>query len=155
MGTEELIVSSGSLEVDEEPKAAMPVLQRQDSQCSIKGILKKSRSTSLDTEPAELERITTPAIKICKELTVLDGKKAKDEEVEDDQEEEEDEEERIQQREESSSSETSRTPSPDSVDKNPSISQSEEGEELDSSLDGSSLDSSLKERYDGKREIKF
>lgn len=142
--------------MDEEPKTAMPVLQRQDSgQRSIKGILKKSRSTSLDTEPAELERITTPAIKICEELTVLDGKKAKDEEVEDDQEKEEDEEERRQQREESSSSESSRTPSPDSVDKNPSISQSEEGEELDSSLDGSSLDSSLKERYDGKGKSSF
>ncbi|XP_067225073.1 supervillin isoform X1 [Chanodichthys erythropterus] len=147
VGTEELIVSSRALEVDEEPKTTMTVLQRQDSgQRSIKGILKKSHSTSLETEPAELEQITTPAIKICKELTVLDGKKAEDEKVEDDQEEEEDEEERRQQREESSSSETSRTPSPDSVDKNPSISQSEEGEELDSSLDGSSLDSSLKER---------
>lgn len=156
MGTEELIVSSRALEVDEEPKTAMTVLQRQDSgQRSIKGILKKSHSTSLETEPAELEQITTPAIKICKELTVLDGKKAEDEKVEDDQEEEEDEEERRQQREESSSSETSRTPSPDSVDKNPSISQSEEGEELDSSLDGSSLDSSLKERYDEEREMKF
>ncbi|KAK7122880.1 hypothetical protein R3I94_019855 [Phoxinus phoxinus] len=145
VGTEELIFSSGVLKVDEEPKAAMPVLQRQDSgQRNIKGILKKSRSTSLDSEHAELECITTPPIKTCKELTVLDGKKAEDEEFEDD-EEEEDEDERMLQREETSSSETSRTHSPDSVDKAPSISQSEEEEELDSSLDGS-MSSSLKER---------
>uniref|UniRef100_A0A8C1CTN1 Supervillin d n=1 Tax=Cyprinus carpio carpio TaxID=630221 RepID=A0A8C1CTN1_CYPCA len=127
----------------EEPKAATPVLQRQDSgQRSIKGILKKSHSTSLDIEPTELEQITTPAIKTCKELTVADGKKGKNEEVEDD---EEDRENRRLQREESSSSETPRTPSPDSVDKTPPSSQSVEGDELDSSLDGS-MSSSLKER---------
>uniref|UniRef100_A0A9J8B5B2 Supervillin d n=1 Tax=Cyprinus carpio carpio TaxID=630221 RepID=A0A9J8B5B2_CYPCA len=130
----------------EEPKAATPVLQRQDSgQRSIKGILKKSHSTSLDIEPTELEQITTPAIKTCKELTVADGKKGKNEEVEDD---EEDRENRRLQREESSSSETPRTPSPDSVDKTPPSSQSVEGDELDSSLDGS-MSSSLKERYGG------
>ncbi|XP_077086358.1 supervillin-like [Siphateles boraxobius] len=146
VGTEELIVSFGALKVDEEPKAVIPVLQRQDSgQHNIKGILKKSCSTSLDSEHAELECITTPAINTCKELTVLDGKKAKDEEVEDDKDEEEDRDERMLQGEENSSSETSRTPSPDSVDKTPSISQYEEGEELDSSLDGS-MSSSLKER---------
>uniref|UniRef100_A0A8C1WW09 Supervillin d n=1 Tax=Cyprinus carpio TaxID=7962 RepID=A0A8C1WW09_CYPCA len=127
----------------EEPKAATPVLQRQDSgQRSIKGILKKSHSTSLDIEPTEQEQITTPAIKTCKELTVADGKKGKNEEVEDD---EEDRENRRLQREESSSSETPRTPSPDSVDKTPPSSQSVEGDELDSSLDGS-MSSSLKER---------
>ncbi|XP_039547051.1 supervillin isoform X2 [Pimephales promelas] len=146
VGTEELIVSSGALKVDEEPKAAMPVLQRQDSgQHNIKGILKKSRSTSLDSEHVELECITTPAIKTFKELTVLDGKKAKDEEVKDDKEEEEDGDKKMLQREESSLSESSCTPSPDSVDKTPSFSQSEEEEELDGSLDGS-MSSSLKER---------
>ncbi|XP_043109169.1 supervillin isoform X1 [Puntigrus tetrazona] len=127
-------------EVTEEPKSITPVLQRQDSgQRSIKGILKKSHST-LDIEPPELEQITTPVIEICKDLTVVDGKKGKDEEVKDD----DDKEIRRLQREESSSSETPRTPSPESVDKTPSDS-TVEGEELDSSLD-ESMSSSLKER---------
>ncbi|KAI2658587.1 Supervillin [Labeo rohita] len=131
----------------EEPNTTRLVLQRQDSdQRSIKGILKKSHSTSLDTEPSELEQISTPAIKTCKTLTVVDGKKGKDEEVEDeDEDDDEDREKRRLQREESSSSETPRTPSPDSVDTTPSFSQSVEEEELDSSLDGS-MSSSLKER---------
>ncbi|XP_051529796.1 supervillin-like isoform X2 [Myxocyprinus asiaticus] len=128
--------SSGALKMDEEPKAPTSGLQRQDSsQRSIKGILKKSRSTSLDAEPAELERNINFATKTSKELIAVDG----NEEEEDD-----DTVERRLQREESSSSETPRTPSPDSVDKTPSISQSEEGDELDS-LDGS-MSSSLKER---------
>ncbi|XP_073684275.1 supervillin isoform X2 [Garra rufa] len=127
----------------EESKATTLVLQRQNSgQHSIKGILKKSHSTSLDTEPTELEQITCPAIKTCKTLTVVDGKKDEDEEVEDD---DEDREKRWLEREESSLSETPRTPSPDSVDKTPSITESVEEEELDSSLDGS-MSSSLKER---------
>lgn len=131
----------------EEPKATTPVLQRQDSgQRSIKGILKKSHSTSLDTEPTELEQITSPVIKTCKDLTVVDGKMGMDEEVNDD--DDEDREKRRLQREESSSSETPRTPSPDSVDKIPSNSLSVEGEELDSSLD-EGMSSSLKERYGG------
>lgn len=130
----------------EEPNATTPVLQRQDSgQCSIKGILKKSHSTSLDTEPTELEQITSPVIKTCEDLTVVDGKMGKDEEVKDD---DEDREKRRLQRDESSSSETPRTPSPDSVDKIPSNSQSVEGEELDSSLD-EGMSASLKERYGG------
>lgn len=130
----------------EEPKATTPVLQRQDSgQRSIKGILKKSHSTSLDTEPTELEQITSPVIKTCKDLTVVDGKMGMDEEVNDD---DEDREKRRLQREESSSSETPRTPSPDSVDKIPSNSLSVEVEELDSSLD-EGMSSSLKERYGG------
>ncbi|KAL1264202.1 hypothetical protein QQF64_004557, partial [Cirrhinus molitorella] len=119
----------------EELKTTMLVLQRQDSgQRNIKGILKKSHSTSLDTEPTDLEQITSPAIKTCKTLTVVDGKKDKDEEVEDD--DDEDREKRRLQREESSSSETPHTPSPE---------ESVEEEELDSSLDGS-MSSSLKER---------
>ncbi|XP_073774419.1 supervillin isoform X2 [Danio rerio] len=132
---EDSSIFPGVLNVDKEPTAATPLLQRQDSgQRSIKGILKKSRSTSLDLEPGEQERTT-----ICKELTVVDGNEEKNEE------DEEDREERRLQREESSSSETPRSPSPDTVDKSPSLSQSEDGEELDSSLDGSTS-SSLKER---------
>ncbi|XP_057214187.1 supervillin isoform X2 [Triplophysa rosa] len=124
---------SRALEVDEEPKTPTPALQRQDSsQRSIKGILKKSRSTGLDAEPPEPERITTPITKTSKEPTVVDGK----EEDKEDEEEEYKEGRRLQ-REESSSSETPRTPSPDSLSKTPSISQSEEGEESESSLDGS------------------
>lgn len=128
----------------EEPKATTPVLQRQDSgQRSIKGILKKSHSTSLDTEPIELEQNTSPVIKTCEDLTVVAGKMGQDEEVKDD---DEDREKRRLQREESSSSETPRTPSPDYVDKIRSNSQSVEGEELDSSLD-EGKSSPLKERY--------
>ncbi|KAA0725355.1 Supervillin [Triplophysa tibetana] len=124
---------SRALEVDEEPKTPAPALQRQDSsQRSIKGILKKSRSTGVDAEPPELERITNPVTKTSSEPTVIDGK----EEDKEDEEEEYKEGRRLQ-REESSSSETPRTPSPDSLSKTPSISQSEEGEESESSLDGS------------------
>ncbi|XP_051523403.1 supervillin-like isoform X2 [Myxocyprinus asiaticus] len=136
VSSQESNAPSEALKVDEEAKATTPGLQRQDSsQRSIKSILKMSRSTSLDTEPAELERNMTPTTKTNKDLSVFDGNE---------EEEEEDTEGRRLLREESSSSETPRTPSPDSVDKTPSVSQSEEGEELDS-LDGS-MSSSLKER---------
>lgn len=139
MSTDGLDLHSRALEVDEEPKTPAPALQRQDSsQRSIKGILKKSRSTGLEAEPPEPERITTPVTKTSKEPTFVDGK----EEDKEDEEEEYKEGRRLQ-REENSSSETPRTPSPDSLSKTPSISQSEEGEESESSLDGS------KERYDG------
>lgn len=70
---EDSSIFPGVLNVDKEPTAATPLLQRQDSgQRSIKGILKKSRSTSLDLEPGEQERTT-----ICKELTVVDGNEEK------------------------------------------------------------------------------
>lgn len=154
MSTEEPNLHTKALKVDEEPKSPAPALQRQDSnQRSIKGILKKTRSTGLEAEPPEPERIIAPVTKTSKELTVVDGKEEDKEHEEEDKEDEEVYKEgRRLQREESSSSETPRTPSPDSVGKTPSISQSEEGEESESSLDGS-LSSSLKERYDGVLEI--
>ncbi len=128
----------------EEPKATTPVLQRQDSgQRSIRGILKKSHSTSLDTEPTELEQITSYVIKTWEDLTVVDRKMGKDEEVKDD---DEDRENRRLRREESSSSETPRTPCPDSGDEIPSNCQYVEGEDLDTSLD-EGMSSSLKGRY--------
>lgn len=134
VGTEEPNVLSGALKVDEGPKAPTPGLQRQDSsQRSIKGILKKTRSTGLDTEPAEPERSVAPVTKTDKELTVIDGKK----EDEDEDEEAEYKKGRMLQREESSSSETPRTSSPESLSRTPSVSQSEEGDEFESSQDGS------------------
>lgn len=143
MSAEELNLHSGALKVDEELKSPTPCFQRQDSnQRSIKGILKKTRSTGVDPEPPEPAQIVAPVTKPSKEPTVVDGKE------EDKDDEEEYKMGRRLQREESSSSETPRTPSPDSVGRTPSISQSEEGEESESSLDGS-MSSSLKERYGG------
>ncbi|XP_036428882.1 supervillin isoform X2 [Colossoma macropomum] len=140
---------SGAVKMEEEPKPPAVALQRQDSgQRSLRGILKKSRSTSLEAELAEPtpERNGTP---VTKETTIMDEREEK---LEDTGEELEKQDEdmvdgggRMIQREESSSSDLPPSPSSDSVEKTPSVCVSEDSEELDSSLDGS-MSSSLKER---------
>uniref|UniRef100_A0A3B4D489 HP domain-containing protein n=1 Tax=Pygocentrus nattereri TaxID=42514 RepID=A0A3B4D489_PYGNA len=115
---------SGDVKIEEELKPPAVALQRQDSgQRSLRGILKKSRSTSLE----------------------MMGERGEMDEMEKQDEDMVDEGRRMIQREESSSSDLPPSPSSDSVEKTPSVCVSEESEELDSSLDGS-MSSSLKER---------
>ncbi|KAI4872381.1 hypothetical protein NFI96_033650 [Prochilodus magdalenae] len=141
----------GAVTVEEDPKPPSVALQRQDSgQRSLRGILKKSRSTSLEAELSEPtpERNGTP---VTKETVIVDEQQDKledrEEEIEDEDVDEDmvDGERRIIQRERSSSSDLPPSPSSDGMDKPPSVCMSEESEELESSLDGS-LSSSLKER---------
>uniref|UniRef100_A0AAR2IKQ0 HP domain-containing protein n=1 Tax=Pygocentrus nattereri TaxID=42514 RepID=A0AAR2IKQ0_PYGNA len=142
---------SGDVKIEEELKPPAVALQRQDSgQRSLRGILKKSRSTSLEAELTEPtpERNGTP---VTKETTIMDereqmmGERGEMDEMEKQDEDMVDEGRRMIQREESSSSDLPPSPSSDSVEKTPSVCVSEESEELDSSLDGS-MSSSLKER---------
>ncbi|XP_072522857.1 supervillin [Salminus brasiliensis] len=142
----------GAMKVEEEPKSPTVALQRQDSagQRSLRGILKKSRSTSLEAEPAEAtpDRNGTP---VATELTGMDEQEGMLEETGEEMEEQDEDvvdegrRKRIQ-RERSSSSDLPPSPSSDCVEKTPSLCVSEESEELESSLD-SSLSSSLKERF--------
>ncbi|XP_056153072.1 supervillin [Lampris incognitus] len=162
---------------DSSPPASPPrrpaLLQRQDSgPSSIKGILKKSRSTSLESDHSEG---TTPESHLVRQTSVKlshpqsEEEEEEVEEEEDDAEEKDDEEDTLikestdewslgvhrDQTEEGSSSsggslEEVRSPSPDespeetpSLEKTPSV--SEDGDELESSLDGS-LSSPLKQR---------
>lgn len=118
---------------EQEPKALAAGLQRQDSgPRGLRGILKKSRSASLEAEPA-LER------------SEAHGKDCEEKEQEDRTEEIEEEMKvdggiKVMQRGNSSSSDAPRSPS---------LCTSEESEELDSSLD-SSMSSSFNQRYDGR-----
>lgn len=118
---------------EQEPKALAAGLQRQDSgPRSLRGILKKSRSASLEAEPAP-ERGDAHD-KDCEE------KKQEDETEEIEEETEVDGGIRGMQGGSSSSSDAPRSPS---------LCTSEDGEELDSSMD-SSMSSSFDQRYDGK-----
>lgn len=116
---------------EQEPKVPTSGLQRQDSgPRGLRGILKKSRSASLEAEPVP-ERSDTH------------GKDCEGKEQEDDKDEIEEETKvdgvKINQRLSSSSSDAPRSPS---------LCTSEEAEELESSLDGS-MSSSFSQRYDG------
>lgn len=125
-------IHTPTMEVEEqEPKALEAGLQRQDSgPRGLRGILKKSRSASLEAEPA-LERSDTHG-KDCDEMKQEDSMEEIEEETKVDGG-------KAIQRVSSSSSDTPRSPS---------LCTSEEGEELDSSLDGS-MSSSFTQRYDG------
>ncbi|XP_060795764.1 supervillin isoform X2 [Neoarius graeffei] len=114
---------------EQEPKALSAGLQRQDSgPRGLRGILKKSRSASLEAEPVP-ERSEAHA-KDCEE------KKQEDRTEEIEEETKVDGEIKVMQRGNSSSSDAPRSPS---------LCTSEESEELDSSLD-SSMSSSFNQR---------
>ncbi|XP_066519033.1 supervillin [Hoplias malabaricus] len=142
-------LGSGAVKMEEDIKPTTVALQRQDSgQRSLRGILKKSRSTSLDTEPVE----PTPernGSHIAKESNITDEEEKLEnagEEMEEQDEDRVDEGMRKVQRERSSSSDLPPSPSSDSMEKPPSLCMSEESEELDSSLDGS-MSSSFRDRF--------
>lgn len=118
---------------EQEPKTLTTGLQRQDSGSNgLRGILKKSRSASLEAEPAS-------------ERNEAYGKDSEEEQQEDRTEEIEDETKvdggmKVRQRGNSSSSDAPHSPS---------LCTSEDSEELDSSLDGS-MSSSFNQRYNGR-----
>lgn len=118
---------------EQEPKTPAASLQRQDSgPRNLRGILKKSRSASLETEPAP-------------ERSDDQSKDSEEKKQEDRAEKIEDETKvdggiKVMQRANSSSSDAPRSPS---------LCTSEESEEMDSSLDGS-MSSSFNQRYDGR-----
>lgn len=115
---------------EQETKALAAGLQRQDSgPRGLRGILKKSRSASLEAEPAP-ERSDTQG-KDCEEKKQEDSKEEVEEETTVDGG-------KVLQRVSSSSSDAPRSPS---------LCTSEDSEELDSSLDGS-MSSSFNQRYD-------
>lgn len=116
---------------EQEPKVLAAGLQRQDSgPHGLRGILKKSRSSSLETEPAP--EISEAHDNDCEEKKQED----RTEEIED--ETKVDGGIKVMQRVNSSSSDAPRSPS---------LCTSEDSEELDSSLDGS-MSSSFNQRYD-------
>uniref|UniRef100_A0A8B9K8W1 Supervillin d n=1 Tax=Astyanax mexicanus TaxID=7994 RepID=A0A8B9K8W1_ASTMX len=139
-----------AVKMEEEPKSPTVTLQRQDSgQRSLRGILKKSRSTSLEAELFEAtpDRNGTPAMETTSMNEQEEMLEETGEQMEDQDEDMVDEGRRKRiEREESSSSDLPPSPSSDDVEKTPSLCASEECEELESSLDGS-MSSSLKERY--------
>lgn len=118
---------------EEEPKTLAAGLQRQDSGShGLRGILKKSRSASLEAEPVP-------------ERSEAQGKDSEQNQQEEKTEEIVEETKvdggiKVRQRENSSSSDAPRSPS---------LCTSEDSEELDSSLDGS-MSSSFNQRYDGR-----
>ncbi|KAG9267726.1 supervillin-like isoform X1 [Astyanax mexicanus] len=139
-----------AVKMEEEPKSPTVTLQRQDSgQRSLRGILKKSRSTSLEAELFEAtpDRNGTPAMETTSMNEQEEMLEETGEQMEDQDEDMVDEGRRKRiEREESSSSDLPPSPSSDDVEKTPSLCASEECEELESSLDGS-MSSSLKERF--------